>query len=350
MSTEIKLTQFSKGGGCGCKIAPSVLQQIVQSTNGLSFNNLLVGNESSDDAAVYQINDEEAIVSTTDFFLPIVDDPFDFGRIAAANAISDVYAMGGTPLMAIAILGFPIEKLPLEIAQRILEGGQSICKEANIPLAGGHTIDSTDPIYGLAVTGRIDIKNLKKNIGAKPGDVLLLTKPLGTGLLATALKRGLLEKIHYQSLLQQMTSLNNIGIELAKIAGVSAMTDVTGFGLLGHLIEMAEGSDVSIELTYTNILKMDGADEYLKQRTIPDATFRNWNSYSKKVQFAKGVNVMEAFNLLPDPQTNGGLLIAVEPGSLNEVKSIFLKSGLHNHLEPIGMCIEKGEKTIIVSL
>ena len=350
MSTEIKLTQFSKGGGCGCKIAPSVLQQIVQSTNGLSFNNLLVGNESSDDAAVYQINDEEAIVSTTDFFLPIVDDPFDFGRIAAANAISDVYAMGGTPLMAIAILGFQIEKLPLEIAQRILEGGQSICKEANIPLAGGHTIDSTDPIYGLAVTGRIDIKNLKKNIGAKPGDVLLLTKPLGTGLLATALKRGLLEKIHYQSLLQQMTSLNNIGIELAKIAGVSAMTDVTGFGLLGHLIEMAEGSDVSIELTYTNILKMDGADEYLKQRTIPDATFRNWNSYSKKVQFAKGVNVMEAFNLLPDPQTNGGLLIAVEPGSLNEVKSIFLKSGLHKHLEPIGICIEKAEKTIMVSI
>jgi selenide,water dikinase len=349
MSTEIKLTQFSKGGGCGCKIAPSVLQQIVQST-GLPYNNLLVGNESSDDAAVYQINDQEAIVSTTDFFLPIVDDPFDFGRIAAANAISDVYAMGGTPLMAIAILGFPIDKLPLEIAQRILEGGQSICKEANIPLAGGHTIDSADPIYGLAVTGRIEIKDLKKNIGAKPGDILFLTKPLGTGLLATALKRGLLEETHYQNLVQQMTSLNNIGIELAKITGIKAMTDVTGFGLLGHLIEMAEGSNVSVELTYTNIPKMEGADEYLKQRTIPDATFRNWNSYSKKVQFAKGVNVMEAFNLLPDPQTNGGLLIAVDPGSVEEVKSIFLKTGLHKHLEPIGICIEKVEKTILVSI
>ncbi len=349
MSTEIKLTQFSKGGGCGCKIAPSVLQQIVQST-GIAYNNLLVGNESSDDAAVYQINDSDAIISTTDFFLPIVDDPFDFGRIAAANAISDVYAMGGTPLMAIAILGFPIEKLPLEIAQRILEGGQSICKEANIPLAGGHTIDSADPIYGLAVTGRIDIKDLKKNIGAKQGDVLFLTKPLGTGLLATALKRGLLEEAHYQSLVQQMTSLNNIGIELAKITGVSAMTDVTGFGLLGHLIEMAEGSNISVELTYTNIPKMEGADEYLKLRTIPDATFRNWNSYSKKVQFAKGVNVMEAFNLLPDPQTNGGLLIAVDPGSVDEMKSIFLKNGLHKHIEPIGICIEKGEKTILVSI
>jgi selenide,water dikinase len=350
MSTEIKLTQFSKGGGCGCKIAPSILQQIVQTKKNFSFDLLLVGNESSDDAAVYQINKDEALISTTDFFLPIVDDPFDFGRIAAANAISDVYAMGGNPLMAIAILGFPIDKLPVEIAQQILEGGRSVCAKAGIPLAGGHTIDSADPIYGLAVTGRIEIKNLKKNIGAKQGDLLFLTKPLGTGLLATALKRELLEPEHYTNLINQMTTLNSIGVALGKVDGVNAMTDVTGFGLLGHLIEMAEGSEVTMELTYTNILKMDGVDIYLKQRTIPDATFRNWNSYNKKVQFAKGVNVMEAFNLLPDPQTNGGLLIAVAPNAVAQIKEIFRNNGLEKHLEPIGACVEKNDKTILVTI
>jgi selenide,water dikinase len=350
MSTEIKLTQFSKGGGCGCKIAPSVLQQIVQTKSNFSFDKLLVGNESSDDAAVYQINNDEALISTTDFFLPIVDDPFDFGRIAAANAISDVYAMGGNPLMAIAILGFPIDKLPVEIAQQILEGGRSVCAKAGIPLAGGHTIDSADPIYGLAVTGRIAIKNLKKNIGAKQGDLLFLTKPLGTGLLATALKRELLEPEHYTNLINQMTTLNSIGVDLGKVDGVTAMTDVTGFGLLGHLIEMAEGSDIAMELTYTNIRKMDGVDIYLKQRTIPDATFRNWNSYNKKVQFAKGVDVMDAFNLLPDPQTNGGLLIAVAPNAVNEIKEIFRSNGLEKHLEPIGACVEKSDKTILVTI
>ncbi len=350
MSTEIKLTQFSKGGGCGCKIAPSVLQQIVQTKNDFSFDQLLVGNESSDDAAVYQINKDEALISTTDFFLPIVDDPFDFGRIAAANAISDVYAMGGDPLMAIAILGFPIDKLPLEIAQQILEGGRSVCTKAGIPLAGGHTIDSADPIYGLAVTGRIEIKNLKKNIGAKQGDLLFLTKPLGTGLLATALKRELLLPEHYKNLIHQMTTLNSVGVALGKVDGVAAMTDVTGFGLLGHLIEMAEGSDVAMQLTYANIQKMEGVDEYLKQRTIPDATFRNWNSYNKKVQFAKGVNVMEAFNLLPDPQTNGGLLIAVDPNAVDEIKEIFSNNGLEKHIDPIGKCVEKSDKTILVNI
>jgi selenide, water dikinase len=342
---SIKLTQFSKGGGCGCKIAPSVLQQIVQSNNFSSFNQLLVGNESSDDAAVYQLNDDTAIISTTDFFLPIVDDAFDFGRIAAANAISDVYAMGGTPLMAIAILGWPIDKLPIDEAQKVLEGGRAICAEAGIPLAGGHTIDSSDPIFGLAVTGRVSIKNIKKNNTAKEGDVLFLTKPIGVGILSTALKRGVLKNEHYAILINHTTTLNKIGEQLGS-GGVNAMTDVTGFGLLGHLIEMAEGSGLSAEINYNAISKIDVLDEYLKQRTIPDATFRNWNSYSNKVQFEKGVNVMEAFNLLPDPQTNGGLLIAVAEESVVEVKSILEQNNLFS--QSIGQMVNKKDKIVIV--
>ncbi len=345
---EIRLTQFSKGGGCGCKIAPAVLQQIVQTNNNFISAKLLVGNESSDDAAVYQINEEEAIISTTDFFVPIVDDPFDFGRVAAANALSDVYAMGGIPLMAVAILGFPIDKLPVETAQKILEGGRSICAEAGVPLAGGHTIDTSEPIFGLAVTGRVLIGNIKKNNGAQQGDLLFLTKPLGTGLLATALKRGLLADDHYAHLIQQMTTLNAIGAELGKMKGVHAMTDVTGFGLLGHALEIAEGSNVGLRLTYAAILQMEGCDAYLKQRTIPDATFRNWNSYSSKVKFEKGVNVMEAFNLLPDPQTNGGLLIAVAPDAVIEFQELLQRHNLAAHQEPIGSCTEIGEKTIVV--
>lgn len=345
----VKLTQFSKGGGCGCKIAPAVLQQILQTESRPSFSNLLVGNESSDDAAVYKINEETAIISTTDFFLPIVDDAFDFGRTAAANAISDIYAMGGTPLMAIAILGWPVEKLSSAMAQRVLEGGRSVCMQAGIPLAGGHTIDSADPIFGLAVTGSVSLKNLKQNNTAEAGDYLFLTKPIGIGVLSTALKRGLLKEEHYPLFIDQLTSLNIIGVALGKMDGVHALTDVTGFGLLGHLIEMAEGSNVSAALNYSLIKKIEGFDEYLKQRTIPDATFRNWNSYSSKVQFEKGVNVMEAFNLLPDPQTNGGLLIAVDATSIEEVKNLLKANGRHLFSEPIGKFIAKGEKTIYVN-
>jgi selenide,water dikinase len=348
MSEEIKLTQYSKGGGCGCKIAPSVLQQILQTENKSSFQSLLVGNESSDDAAVYQINGEMAVISTADFFLPIVDDAFDFGRIAAANSISDVYAMGGTPLMAIAILGWPVEKISADVAQKVLEGARAVCQEAGIPLAGGHTIDSNDPIFGLAVTGIAPLKNLKQNNTAQRNDYLFLTKPIGVGVLSTALKRGVLQKEHYNLLIDQMTALNKVGETLGKSKGVHAMTDVTGFGLLGHLIEITEGSGLSVELSYSAIKKIEGLDEYLKQRTIPDATFRNWNSYSNKVQFEKGVNVMEAFNLLPDPQTNGGLLIAVEENLLSEIKEILSQTGLSNHLQPIGRFTEKKEKLIQV--
>lgn len=346
MQEKIKLTQFSKGGGCGCKIAPSVLQQILATENRSSFTSLLVGNESSDDAAVYQLTPETAIISTTDFFVPIVDDAYDFGRIAAANAISDVYAMGGKPLMAIAILGWPIDKLSTEEAQKVLEGGRSICAEAGIPLAGGHTIDSADPIFGLALTGAVHPSQIKKNNTAQEGNLLFLTKPIGVGVLSTALKRGLLQDEHYKTLLNQMTSLNKVGEEAGKLEGVCAMTDVTGFGLLGHLIEMAEGSNISIELNYSSVKKIEGLDIYLKQRTIPDATFRNWNSYSSKVHFEAGVDVMEAFNLLPDPQTNGGLLIATNDA--DALTGILSVNDLSDCLTPIGKCIAKKEKPVYV--
>jgi selenide,water dikinase len=341
---DIKLTQFSHGAGCGCKIAPQVLEQILQSNISFpSDKKLLVGNSSKDDAAVYDLGNGTALISTTDFFMPIVD-----GKIASANAISDVYAMGGKPLMAIAILGWPVEKLPTELAQKILEGAREICLQAGIPLAGGHSIDSTEPIFGLAVTGIVDIKNLKQNNTAQQGDVLFLTKPIGVGILATAQKRGLLTNDLLPNFIQQLTTLNSIGEQLGKIERVTAMTDVTGFGLLGHLIEMAEGSNLSAELYYNKIKVIDGATDFLKQRIVPDATYRNWNSYSSKVSFDKGVNVMEAFNLLPDPQTNGGLLIAVKEDAVEEVKNLFAQNDLQDFIEPVGRFIGKEEKVVLV--
>jgi selenide,water dikinase len=346
---EIKLTQYSHGAGCGCKIAPQVLEQILQSN--ISFPNdkkLLVGNSSKDDAAVYDLENGTALISTTDFFMPIVDDATDFGKIASANAISDVYAMGGKPLLAIAILGWPVEKLPTELAQKVLEGAREICLQAGIPLAGGHSIDSTEPIFGLAVTGIVDIKNLKQNNTAQQGDYLFLTKPIGVGILATAQKRGLLSNELLQTLTIQLTTLNSIGEQLGKTEGVTAMTDVTGFGLLGHLIEMAEGSNLSAEIYYDKLNVIEGAKDFLQQRIVPDATYRNWNSYSNKVSFDKGVNVMEAFNLLPDPQTNGGLLIAVKEDAIEEIKNLFIVKGLQNFIEPVGRFVRKEEKIVLV--
>ena len=348
---EVKLTQFSKGAGCGCKIAPKVLDEILK-TN-ISFpqdSKLLVGNSSKDDAAVYDLGNGMALISTTDFFMPIVDDAFDFGRIASANAISDVYAMGGKPLLAVAILGWPVDKLPAELAQKVLDGSRKICEEAGIPLAGGHSIDSAEPIFGLAVSGLVDIKNLKKNDTAKAGDLIFLTKPLGVGVLSTAQKRGLIKEEHVAVMINQMAQLNKIGEALGKINGVTAMTDVTGFGLLGHLIEMAEGSNCSSEISYSALPVADGVQEYLNQRIVPDATYRNWNSYSTKTGFDKGVNVMEAFNLLPDPQTNGGLLIAVDMNAVEEVKKLLRKNGLENFAEPIGKFTVTAEKIILVKI
>jgi selenide,water dikinase len=344
MQTEsIFLTQYSHGAGCGCKIAPSVLEEILR-TNEIAqvFPSLLVGNRTNDDAAVYDLGNGTSLISTTDFFTPIVDDAFDFGRIASANAISDVYAMGGTPLLAIAILGWPIESLPASLAQKVLDGARSICKEANIPLAGGHSIDSKEPFFGLAVNGLVATHQRKQNNTAKEGDVLLLTKPIGVGILSTAQKRKVLQENHEGIAVKWMTQLNKAGAALSTLDAVHAMTDVTGFGLLGHLIEMAEGSSLSAELNYSDIPVIDEAKTYLAQRVVPDATYRNWNSYSNKVAFESGVNVMEAFNLLPDPQTNGGLLIAVEPNYVDDVKKIA------GDVSIIGKLVAAGEKTIRV--
>lgn len=341
MLPEIKLTQFSHGAGCGCKIAPKLLDEILKSNISLPDNKkLLVGNHSRDDAAVYDLGNGMALISTTDFFMPIVDDAFDFGKIAAANSISDVYAMGGKPLLAIAILGWPVEKLPAALAQKLVEGGRAVCAEAGIPLAGGHSIDSPEPIFGLAVTGIVPVENLKKNNTAEEGDLLFLTKPLGVGILSTAQKRGLLRPEHLPVMIGQMSSLNKAGEELGKIKGVTAMTDVTGFGLLGHLIEMAEGSGVSAEIFYDKIPVAEGVRDYISQRIFPDATTRNWSSYSDKVKFEKGVNVMEAFTLLPDPQTNGGLLISVKEEAAAELNPY--------PVTLIGKLLNRQEKTVII--
>jgi selenide,water dikinase len=346
---SIKLTHYSHGAGCGCKIAPKVLDEILKSNIVLPDNDkLLVGNHSKDDAAVYNLENGMALISTTDFFMPIVDDAFDFGRIAAANSISDVYAMGGKPLIAIAILGWPVEKLPAELAHKVIEGGRKICTTAGIPLAGGHSIDSPEPIFGLAVTGIVPVENLKKNNTAQEGDYLFLTKHLGVGILSTAQKRGLLKEEYLQVMIEQMTTLNKIGEELGKITSVTAMTDVTGFGLLGHLIEMAEGSGLSAELYYNKIPVAEGVKEYIAQRIFPDATTRNWNSYSDKIKFEKGVNVMEAFTLLPDPQTNGGLLFSVKEESMEEVKNVLRKERLENFVEVIGKMVPKNDKIVVV--
>ena len=346
---EIRLTQFSRSAGCGCKIAPAVLQEILK-TEILtpSIDRLLVGNSTNDDAAAFDLGNGTALISTTDFFMPIVDDAFDFGRIAAANAISDVYAMGGKPVMAIAILGWPVEKLPVSLAQKVLEGARAVCAEAGIPLAGGHSIDTTEPVFGLSVSGLCDTDKLKRNNTAMEGDVLMLTKPIGVGILATAQKRGLLKAEHLDLLTKQMTELNSIGEQLGKIAGVTAMTDVTGFGLAGHLVEMAEGAGLSAELNYHLLPILNESREYLAQRAIPDATYRNWNAYGSKIDFASGVDVMEAFSILPDPQTNGGLLIAVDPASVDEVVELLTVAGYYHFTAPVGRFIAKQEKVIVV--
>jgi selenide,water dikinase len=348
----ILLTQYARGAGCGCKISPAVLQEIIHTNQPFEkFPQLLVGHDQNDDAAVYAINNEEALISTTDFFMPIVDDAFDFGRIAAANAISDVYAMGGNPLLALAILGWPIDKLPASEAARVLEGARLTCAKAGIPLAGGHTIDSAEPFFGLSVNGRVLIKQIKTNAGAQVGDLLLLTKPLGVGVLTTAVKRGAMPAAGLSEAIAQMTALNQVGTELAGIAGVHALTDITGFGLLGHLLEITKASQTHATLYYSQIPVLDQVQALIAQRIVPDATFRNWNSYSTQVQFDKGVPVMEAFSLLPDPQTNGGLLMAVAPEAVTEVQEILKKHGLDAFQNPMGaITVQDGEKSIRIAV
>lgn len=333
-----KLTQYSHGAGCGCKISPKLLDNILKSANAKGiYPNLLVGNEERDDAAVFDLGDGTAIVSTTDFFMPIVDDAADFGRIASVNAISDVYAMGGTPLLAIAILGWPINTLPPEVANQVMEGSRAACAEAGIPLAGGHSIDSPEPIFGLAVTGRLKIEHLKKNGGAVPGSQLYLTKPLGVGILTTAQKKGVLKPEHAHIAPDSMKKLNKVGARFGQLPYVLAMTDVTGFGLLGHLSEMCEASSASAVVHFEAVPVLDRPmlDEYLALKCVPGGTVRNWDSYGHKVA---GAAEGPKRSILADPQTSGGLLVAVAPGSERDFEAVAKAEGFD--LTPLGFLIE----------
>lgn len=323
----IKLTSFSHGGGCGCKIAPGVLSKILQSSTGFPVpKELMVGIETSDDAAVYRLNDEQALVATTDFFMPIVDDPFDFGRIAATNAISDVYAMGGTPIMALALVGMPIKELPIETIGQILKGGESICAEAGIPIAGGHTIDSVEPIYGLVVMGLVHPSRVKRNADARAGDVLILGKPLGVGVLSAALKKDLLDDTGYAAMIANTTKLNKPGRLLAELPGVHAMTDVTGFGLLGHLLELARAAGLSARLDMPAIPLLPGVMQLAEQGVFTGASTRNWDAYGHDVQLAPNLSAAQRA-LLTDPQTSGGLLVSCAPSAAQDVLAMFAKEG-----------------------
>ena len=346
--TEYKLTRYSHGAGCGCKISPRILSQILGNTNYHTayFQHLLVGNAERDDAAVYDLGDGTAVISTTDFFMPIVDDPATFGNIASVNAISDIYAMGGTPLLAIAVLGWPVDKLPPEVAGEVVEGARAACQKAGIPLAGGHSIDSPEPIFGLAVTGRVDIARLKKNGGAQPGDLLYLTKPLGIGILTTAQKKGLVTDAHHQMACAVMMQLNKIGEKISFIPGVHAMTDVTGFGLAGHLLEMCEASKVGVTISFKNLPLIDpeALEKYIMLGCIPGGTNRNFASYGHQISQLTEVER----SILCDPQTSGGLLMAVDPAIASSVERILSDDGLYGM--PIGRFLEHEKSTVIMQL
>jgi selenide,water dikinase len=340
---EIKLTQYSHGAGCGCKIAPNELERILSGGGGLqNFPNLLVGNESKDDAAVFDLGDGSAIISTTDFFMPIVDDAHNFGRIASVNAISDIYAMGGKPLMAVAILGWPMEKIDASIASLVLQGSRQICTEAGIPLAGGHSIDCPEPVFGLAVTGRVAINNIKKNNTATAGCLLYLSKPLGSGLLSTLLKGNIIQAAQMEEAIQWMCTLNTIGEKLGEMPSVKAMTDVTGFGLLGHLLEMCEGSQLSASIAYEKVPLMKGVKDFLFPFLVPQGCNRNWDAYKEQVSLSDENQRL----ILADPQTSGGLLIAVEAAAAKEMEAIAAQWQVP--LTLIGEMTERREKAIYV--
>jgi len=331
MSTQadqaIKLTSFSHGGGCGCKIAPGVLAEILGKSSGFPIpKELMVGIETADDAAVYKLNDEQALIATTDFFMPIVDDPFDFGRIAATNAISDVYAMGGTPIMALALVGMPVNKLPLETIGQIIRGGETVCAEAGIPIAGGHTIDSVEPIYGLVVMGLVHPSKIKRNADAKAGDVLVLGKPLGVGVLSAALKKDVLGADGYAAMIANTTKLNKPGRLLADMPGVHALTDVTGFGLLGHLLELARGARLAATLDMNKVPLLPGVLQLAQDGFFTGASGRNWDAYGKDVELGDAITPAQRA-LLTDPQTSGGLLVSCDPDSVDAVLALFAREG-----------------------
>ena len=346
MNTAVPLTSLSHGGGCGCKLAPAVLEEILARSGARDLipPDLLVGIETSDDAAVYRISDDQAIVATTDFFMPIVDDPFDFGAIAAANAISDVYAMGGRPVFALALVAMPIDKLPVETIGRILEGGESVCRRAGIPVAGGHSIDSVEPIYGLVAIGLVNPRNLKRNADAKPGDVIVLGKPLGVGIYGAAVKKQRISDAQYRELIDSTTRLNTPGTHLAQLAGVHALTDVTGFGLLGHLLEMCRGSGVRACVQWNAVPLLTDARALAATGFVTGGSARNWKGYGHFIDLTTHGAVEQS--ILSDPQTSGGLLVACAPDSVTDVLDCFRREGFH-HAAVIGE-IEAGTPHVAV--
>ena len=341
---EIKLTQFSHGSGCGCKIAPKDLDEILKQVQPSLDTNLILGNETHDDAAVYDMKNGTALITTTDFFTPIVDDPIQFGRIAATNALSDIYAMGGKPIMAVAILGWPIGKLPTSMAGDVVEGGRLVCQEAGIPLAGGHSIDAPEPFFGLAVNGIVDIEHIKYNNKAQKGDLLFLTKPIGTGIVSTALKRKQHIPEHVDLIIEHMTTPNTIGGLFGQLDYVHAMTDVTGFGILGHLIEVCEGSGLSAKINFEQLPTLDDdvIGDYLKKFIFPDNTFRNFKAYSEKVSTLSGFQLQ----ILCDPQTSGGLLVTVDPDFEQAFVDFCKNQGLN--IESFGVMVEQTEPIVLV--
>ena len=341
--TEPRLTSLSHGGGCGCKIAPGVLSEILKGTASMPIpKELLVGIETADDAAVYQLNDEQALIATTDFFMPIVDDPFDFGRIAATNAISDVYAMGGRPILALALVGMPINVLSTATIGKVLEGGASVCRAAGIPIAGGHTIDSVEAIYGLVALGLIHPKRVKRNADARPGDVLVLGKPLGVGVMSAALKKGELDEAGYAQMIANTTKLNTPGPDLAELAGVHAITDVTGFGLAGHALEMARGAHCEVQIDWASVPLLAGVRSLAGQGFVTGASGRNWGGYGADVQLPPGF-AAEDQALLSDPQTSGGLLVSCAPAALDQVLAIFHRHGFAQ-AAVVGQMVAAGDK------
>jgi selenide,water dikinase len=331
----IRLTQLAHGGGCGCKVAPAVLREILQGVDRAPVPKaLLVGIETSDDAAVYQVSASQAIVATTDFFMPIVDDPFDFGAIAATNALSDVYAMGATPLFALAIVGMPIATLPVDTIRRILDGGQSTCLRAGIPVAGGHTIDTAEPIYGLVAIGSVDPRHLQRNVGARPGDVIVLGKPLGVGIYGAAEKRGELPPACYRAMIDSTTRLNTPGIALAPIGDVHALTDVTGFGLIGHLLEMCRGGNVSASIAFDRLPLLPQVRALAASGFVTGASKRNWDGYGNDVRASGSIGDVERA-IATDPQTSGGLLVACAPSAVDAVLDVFRREGFGD-AAPIG--------------
>ena len=342
-----RLTSLAHGGGCGCKIAPGVLRDILGGMKGLPLPaQLLVGIDTADDAAVYQLNDNQALIATTDFFMPIVDDPFDFGRIAATNAISDVYAMGGTPIFALALVGMPINVLSTEVIGQILQGGQSVCQAAGIPIAGGHSIDSVEPIYGLVVLGLAHPSRIKRNASAKAGDVLVLGKPLGVGILSAALKKEALSPEGYAQMIAITTRLNTPGPDLAALAGVHALTDVTGFGLAGHALEMARGAGLDVHIDWSTVPLLAGVQALAQQGFITGASGRNWAGYGAEVVLPEGFSSVDQA-LLSDPQTSGGLLVSCAPDALEAVMAVFKQHGFEDAAVVGSLAQKKGDKPLL---